>query len=146
MYDTYAQAAGCAPVVDAYEAGADRHEPVPDDEVDTACNGIAIPDPGASPLILDAIRESEGGAVATTDRGSSTPRSKSLGRRGWRSARPARPASRGRSRWRSRGEFGPDDTVVLLNTGAGNKDVDALRAHLGEREVEAEATNDGGAP
>jgi len=63
-----AQAAGCAPVVDAYEAGADRHEPVPDDEVDTACNGIAIPDPGASPLILDAIRESEGGAVATTDR------------------------------------------------------------------------------
>jgi len=60
--------AGCAPVVDAYEAGADRHEPVPDDEVDTACNGIAIPDPGASPLILDAIRESEGGAVATTDR------------------------------------------------------------------------------
>jgi len=84
--------------------------------------------------------------VATTDRGSSTPRSKkSLGRRGWRSARPARPASRG-VRAGGVGEFGPDDTVVLLNTGAGNKDVDALRAHLGEREVEAEATNDGGAP
>jgi len=76
---------------------------------------------------------------------SSTPRSKSLGRRGWRSARPARPASRG-VRAGGVGEFGPDDTVVLLNTGAGNKDVDALRAHLGEREVEAEATNDGGAP
>ena len=37
------------------------------------------------------------------------------------------------------GEFGPDDTVVLLNTGAGNKDVDALRAHLGEREAAADA-------
>jgi threonine synthase len=38
------------------------------------------------------------------------------------------------------GVFGPDDTVVLLNTGAGNKDVDALCAHLGEREVGAGET------
>ena len=59
-----AQAAGCAPVVDAYEAGADRHEPLADDEVDTACNVIAIPDPGASHLILEAVRESDGGVVA----------------------------------------------------------------------------------
>ncbi|MFD1567830.1 threonine synthase, partial [Halolamina litorea] len=36
------------------------------------------------------------------------------------------------------GELGADDTVVLLNTGAGNKDVDTLRSHLGEREFEAE--------
>ena len=35
-----------------------------------------------------------------------------------------------------RGEFGPDDTVVLLNTGAGSKDADALRAHVGERNAE----------
>jgi threonine synthase len=29
-----------------------------------------------------------------------------------------------------RGEFDDDDTVVLLNTGAGNKDDDILRSHL----------------
>jgi threonine synthase len=28
------------------------------------------------------------------------------------------------------GEFGPDDTVVLLNTGTGNKDADVVRSHL----------------
>ena len=32
-----------------------------------------------------------------------------------------------------RGAFDPDDTVVLLNTGAGSKDADALRAHVGEQ-------------
>lgn len=30
-----------------------------------------------------------------------------------------------------RGEFDDDETVVLLNTGAGNKDDDVLRGHLG---------------
>jgi threonine synthase len=141
-----AQAAGCAPVVDAYEAGADRHEPVPDDEVDTACNGIAIPDPGASPLILDAIRESEGGAVATTDREILDAAIEVARAEGLEVGATCAACVSGAFALAESGEFGPDDTVVLLNTGAGNKDVDALRAHLGEREVEAEATNDGGAP
>jgi len=77
---------------------------------------------------------------------SSTPRSKSLGRRGLEVGATCAACVSGGVRAGGVGEFGPDDTVVLLNTGAGNKDVDALRAHLGEREVEAEATNDGGAP
>jgi threonine synthase len=29
-----------------------------------------------------------------------------------------------------RGEFGEDDTVVLLNTGTANKNADVLRSHL----------------
>ena len=36
------------------------------------------------------------------------------------------------------GEFDDDDTVVLLNTGAGNKDVDTLRAHIGETAAKSE--------
>lgn len=90
-----------------------------DDEVETACNGIAIPDPGASPLILDAaitVARTEGLEVGAT----------------------CAAAASGAFALAKRGELGPDDTVVLLNTGAGNKDVDALRAHLGEREGEAE--------
>ncbi len=128
-----AQAAGCAPIVEAHEAGADRHEPLADDEVDTACNGIAIPDPGASPLILDAIRESDGGAVATADREIFDAAITVARTEGLEVGATCAAAVSGAFALAKRGELGPDDTVVLLNTGAGNKDVDALRAHLGER-------------
>ncbi|EMA64699.1 threonine synthase [Halorubrum lipolyticum] len=139
-----AQAAGCAPVVDAYEAGADRHEPVPDDRIDTACNGIAIPDPGASPLILDAIRESDGGAVATTDREILDAAIEVARAEGLEVGATCAACVSGAFALAASGEFGPDDTVVLLNTGAGNKDVDALRAHLGERDAEREAAGERG--
>ena len=132
-----AQAAGCAPVVDAYEAGADRHEPLADDEVDTACNGIAIPDPGASPLILDAIRESDGGAVATTDREILDAAIRVAREEGLETGATCAAAASGAFALAAAGEFGPDDTVVLLNTGAGNKDVDTLRAHVGETATES---------
>ena len=130
-----AQAAGCAPVVDAYEAGADRHEPLGDDAIDTACNGIAIPDPGASHLILEAIRESDGGAVATTDDEILDAAIDVARAEGLEVGATCAAAASGAFALADSGEFGPDDTVVLLNTGAGNKDVDSLRAHLGEREA-----------
>ncbi|WP_058365763.1 threonine synthase [Haloparvum sedimenti] len=136
-----AQAEGCAPVVKAYEAGADEHEPLADDEVDTACNGIAIPDPGASPLILDAVRESDGGAVATSDAAILDAAIEVARREGLEVGATCAAAVSGAFELADRGEFGPDDTVVLLNTGAGNKDVDALRAHLGEREAAEEAAD-----
>ena len=139
-----AQAAGCSPVVDAYEAGADRHEPVPDDEVDTACNGIAIPDPGASGLILDAVRESDGGAVATTDREILDAAIEVARSEGLEVGATCAAAVSGAFALAESGEFGPGDTVVLLNTGAGNKDVDALRAHLGERDAEREGAGERG--
>ncbi len=129
-----AQAAGCAPIVDAYEVGADRHEPLADDEVTTACNGIAIPDPGASPLILEAIRESGGGAVANTDREILDAAIEVARAEGLEVGATCAAAAAGAFTLAAEGEFGPDDTVVLLNTGAGNKDVDTLRAHLGETE------------
>jgi len=132
-----AQAAGCAPIVDAHEAGADSHEPLADEAVDTACNGIAIPDPGASHLILEAIRESDGGAVATTDREILDAAIEVARAEGLETGATCAAAASGAFALAESGEFGPDDTVVLLNTGAGNKDVDALRAHLGEREAEA---------
>ena len=130
-----AQAAGCAPIVDAYERGADRHEPLSDEEVTTACNGIAIPDPGASPLILDAIRESEGGAVANTDEEILDAAIEVAQTEGLEIGATCAAAAAGAFSLAANGEFGPDDTVVLLNTGAGNKDADTLRSHLGERDA-----------
>jgi len=126
-----AQSTGCGPIVEAYEAGRDRHEPWPD--VDTVCGGIAIPDPGASDLILDAIRESDGGAVATDDDAILDAALAVARRTGLEMAPTCASAVSGARKLAAEGEFGPDDTVVILNTGAGNKDADVLRAHAGSR-------------
>ncbi|MEZ3117065.1 threonine synthase [Halobaculum sp. MBLA0147] len=130
-----AQAEGCAPVVDAWERGADEHEAVPESEITTACNGIAVPDPGASPLLLDAIEESGGGAVATDDHAILDAALTVARTEGIEIGATCAAAVSGAFALADRGAFGADDTVVLLNTGAGNKDVDTLRAHLGERET-----------
>ncbi|MGZ0746877.1 threonine synthase [Haloparvum sp. AD34] len=129
-----AQAEGCAPIVEAVEEGKDRHEEWED--IQTACNGIAIPDPGASPLIIDAIEESDGGAVATSDREILDAAIDVAKREGLEMGATCAAAASGAYELAERGEFDEDDTVVLLNTGAGNKDIDTLRAHLGEQNAD----------
>ena len=127
-----AQAEGCAPVVRAYEEDAESHEPW--EEIATVCNGIAVPDPGASPWILDAIEESGGGAVATSDEAILDAAIEVAQAEGIEVGATCASAVSGAFELAERGELGDDDTVVLLNTGAGNKDVDTLRSHLGARE------------
>jgi threonine synthase len=97
---------------------------------DTICGGIEIPDPGASPLILDALRESDGGAVATSDEDILDSAVVVAQHEGLEMGATAAAAASGAWELARRGEFDEDDTVVLLNTGAGNKDDDVLRSHL----------------
>ncbi|WP_254767729.1 threonine synthase [Salinilacihabitans rarus] len=123
-----AQATGCAPIVDAFEAGRDVHEPV--EHPDTICGGIEIPDPGASPWILEALRESDGGAVATDDDEILDAAIAVAEREGIEMAPTCAAAASGAWELADRGEFDGDETVVLLNTGAGNKEADVLRSHL----------------
>jgi len=59
------QAVGCAPVVAAFERGASRTEPWPDPW--TVASGLRVPGPLGGPLMLTAIRETGGGAVAVSD-------------------------------------------------------------------------------
>ncbi|HEY9443944.1 MAG TPA: threonine synthase [Gemmatimonadales bacterium] len=59
------QSAGCAPVVEAVARGADHCEPWPDPW--TIASGLRVPAPLGGPLMLRAIRESGGGAVAVND-------------------------------------------------------------------------------
>ncbi|MFB6119041.1 threonine synthase [Halosegnis sp.] len=123
-----AQSEGCAPIVEAFEAGRDRHEPweVPD----TICGGIEIPDPGASPLILEALRTSDGGAVATSDDAILDAALTVAKQEGVEMGVTCSAAASGAMALADRDAFGPDDTVVLLNTGAGSKDADVIRSHL----------------
>jgi threonine synthase len=60
-----AQAAGCAPVVRAYDAGEDHCEPWVD--AHTAAFGINVPKPLGDRLILQAIRSTDGTAIAIED-------------------------------------------------------------------------------
>jgi threonine synthase len=59
------QSTGCAPVVEAFERGADRTTPWSDPW--TVASGLRVPSPLGGPIILRALRESGGTAVAVTD-------------------------------------------------------------------------------
>jgi threonine synthase len=59
------QAAGCAPIVRAFEAGADRADPVRDPT--TVASGLRVPSAIGDFLMLSAIRSSNGVAVAVSD-------------------------------------------------------------------------------
>lgn len=60
-----AQATGCAPIVRAWQEGADRARPWEDPRTHAA--GLRVPGPLGDRLILRAVRESEGDAVAASE-------------------------------------------------------------------------------
>ena len=60
-----AQASGCAPIVRAHQAGADHAEPWKDPRTHAA--GLRVPGPLGDRLILRAVRESKGDAVAASE-------------------------------------------------------------------------------
>jgi threonine synthase len=60
-----AQASGCAPMVRAFKAGADRGTPWVDPETHAA--GLRVPAPFGDVLILRALRESHGDAATATE-------------------------------------------------------------------------------
>ncbi|GAA2502918.1 threonine synthase [Winogradskya humida] len=59
------QAEGCAPIVDAFAAGADVSEPFPD--AHTVAFGITVPKALGDFLVLRAVRETGGTAIAVSD-------------------------------------------------------------------------------
>ncbi len=123
-----AQSTGCAPIVEAFENGLDRHDPV--EYPDTICGGIEIPDPGASPWILECLRESDGGAVATDDEEILESAIAVAKGEGLEMGATCAAAASGAWELAERGEFDSEATVVLLNTASANKDGDVLRSHL----------------
>ncbi|MDZ7702767.1 MAG: threonine synthase [Halobacteriales archaeon] len=122
-----AQSTGCAPIVEAWESGRPVHEAWA--EPDTVCAGIEIPDPGASPLVLEAMRESDGGAVAMPDDDILEAALEVARLEGLEMGATPAAAAAGARALSERGALGPDATVVLLSTGAGVKDADVLRSH-----------------
>lgn len=117
-----AQSTGCAPIVRAWEAGADEHEPWVDP--DTICAGIEVADPVASPHVLSVLRETGGSAVATDDDAILTAMRRVATRDGVEMAPTSAAAASGACALADQGAFTEDDAVVVVNTGAGSKDPD----------------------
>ncbi len=110
------QAAGCAPVVRAWEQGADRTEFW--QGANTIAAGLRVPGPLAGSLMIRALRETHGTAVAVTDDDIRRALGELAGRGLWVCPEGAAllPAVR---RLRELDWIREGEQVVLLNTGSG---------------------------
>ena len=113
------QAEGCAPIVRAFESGERFAEPWKG--ADTRASGIRVPSAVGDFLILDALRESGGTAVAV-DEGSIGEMQTFAGRMGVGYVSPESAAALAAvPELRDRGKVGRDDEVVVFDCGVGQK-------------------------
>jgi threonine synthase len=113
------QAAGCAPIVRAFESGRGQAEPVP--EPRTVASGLRVPSPIGDVLVLPILRASGGTALAVTD-GALLAGARRLAREEGVLAGPeAGAAVAALSVLLERGVIARDDRVVVFVTGAGWK-------------------------
>ena len=138
------QAAGCAPIVKAWEAGKSTSEMW--DDASTFAAGLRVPKAYGDYLILDILKKSGGTAVSATDEEilSAT--------RHWASVEGIFAAPEGAAslvayqKLRASGFLRDEDTVVLFNTGSAYKYLDMIEAQEKEktRVVAPAARNIGG--
>jgi threonine synthase len=118
------QSTGCQPIVKAFQEGKDVSEPWPNPV--TVADGLRVPHPFADYLILQAIRETGGTALAIED-GDMVDAMYELASAEGIIACPEGAATLvGLKRLLGDGFLGPDETIVLLNTGSGYKYLDLI--------------------
>jgi len=113
------QAAGCAPIVRAFESGRETAEPFPN--AATVASGLRVPAAVGDFLMLRALRESGGTAVTVTD-------AELLeGVRELAAVQGIQACPEGAAAWKAvqklarRGFLNPGEEIVLFNTGSGLK-------------------------
>jgi len=122
-----AQPAGCAPIVEAHDAGSS--EPVAVDSPDTISGPLEVPDPAGGRYALEAIDATGGGAVAVTDE-ELLEAAVSLAQAGVPTSATGGVAISGAEQLAEDGAFRSDETVLLLNPATANRESDILRSHL----------------
>jgi threonine synthase len=118
------QAEGCAPVVKAFTDGKNAVEAWPDPR--THALGLRVPRPYADALILDAIRQSHGAAVAVSEEEIAAGVREASGAEGLFMAPEGGACVAALRKLRASGHLSPDDTVVVFNTGTGLKYTDVM--------------------
>ena len=118
------QAEGCAPVVKAFQAGASFSDFWTN--ASTIASGLRVPKSFADRLILDALRESKGTAVSVSD-AEIMDAQREIGRMEGIFSAPEGAATLAalkkliQQKW-----VGPDERIVLFNTGSGLKYLEDL--------------------
>lgn len=111
------QSSGCAPVVRAFAEAAERCTPWPDPS--TIASGLGVPAPLGDRLMLKALRESGGGAVAVEDAEIAELARAVPTWEGIDVAPEGAAAFAAAAALRERGLLGSAERIVLFNTGAG---------------------------
>lgn len=111
-----AQAAGCAPVVRAFESGADRTAPWPDPH--TVAYGITVAAPLGGPQLLRILRGSGGTAVSVSDEDLLATQRECARADGALPCPEGAAALHAARRLAADGWIGRDERVVVLNTGS----------------------------
>jgi threonine synthase len=113
------QAAGCAPVVKAFQEGADKTQPWANAE--TRAYGLRVPAPLGGFLCLKALRETGGTAVAIEEQKLQRATRELASRTGIDVCPEGGAAWAALARLRETGFIRPEDEVVVFNTGTGLK-------------------------
>jgi threonine synthase len=113
------QAAGCAPIVAAFEAGRDEREPWP--VASTRAYGLRVPAPLGGFLCLRALRETRGSALAIDEDSIFAAAAALAGRSGLDVCPEGGAAWAALGELRRRGLVAPGERVVVFNTGTGLK-------------------------
>ena len=122
------QAEGCAPIVRAFEAGKRFADEFPD--AATVASGLRVPRAIGDFLILDALRTSGGTAVAVSDRELISATAEIGAAEGLFCAPEGAACLPALRKLLESGQVQPDEQVVLFNTGAGVKYLEAFGAYV----------------
>lgn len=126
-----AQATGCAPIVRAFESGANESEPWPDPK--TFAAGIRVPKALGDFLVLRALRESSGIALAVTDDEIRDMMRLVGTMEGMLVCPEGAAALAAAAKLRRDGWIRDDESVVVFNTGSGLKYAESLQGEAARR-------------
>jgi threonine synthase len=128
-----AQAAGCSPVAQAYEAGVDICRPV---KPDTIAKSLAIGNPADGPYALDLARRSSGSIDSVTDAEIRDGIRLLAQTTGIFTETAGGVTTAVLRKLAERGDIGPDERVVAVITGDGLKTLDAVRGTFEAHQIE----------
>lgn len=129
------QAEGCPPIVRAYEEGASESTPFPD--AHTIAFGITVPKALGDFLVLEAVRSSDGTAIAVSDADLLAEQRRMAEREGVFICPEGGACLAAARQLRSSGWIAEGEQIVVLNTGTGLKypetvEVDAPTLAIGQ--------------
>ena len=119
------QSEGCAPIVRAFNEGAEFAEPW--ENPDTLAAGIRVPAAIGDYLILQALRESDGGAITVSEEEILSDMRAVASLEGMFVCPEGAALSAALRKLLADATLSPDDSILLLNTGSGLKYLDMIR-------------------